>query len=69
MTRRNSRPCTNCTRPTKSVTRYCPDCRPEDAAPHVTRVEGGITFGGLTLTDRQAIRLTNQIIDTLETAP
>ena len=44
MTRRNSRPCRTCSRSTKSTTRYCPDCRPEDATPHVTRVEGGITF-------------------------
>jgi hypothetical protein len=69
VTRRNSRPCRTCSRSTKSTTRYCPDCRPEDATPHVTRVEGGITFAGLTLTDRQAIRLANQIADSLETAP
>lgn len=70
MTRkRRSKPCTTCSRNTKSITRYCQDCRPADAIPHVHRVDNGITFAGLTYTDSQAIRLANNIVDSLETTP
>lgn len=63
---RHHRPCRTCGRKTKSVTRYCAPCRPADAIPAITRVPGGISFAGLTLTDSQALTLTDTIVDTLE---
>lgn len=66
MRKRSSRPCQTCARNTKSVTHYCATCRPADAIPAVHRVDGGISFAGLTYSHDQAVTLANQIIDTLE---
>ena len=64
--KRKTRHCTSCNRPTKSVTRYCHDCRPANAVPRIHRVGGGISFAGWTFSHDQAIHLANAIIDTLE---
>lgn len=66
MTRRGSRPCRTCRRSTRSITRYCRRCRPATAIPTIHRLDHGISFAGVNLTDAQAIHLANQIIDTLE---
>ncbi|AUH69789.1 MULTISPECIES: hypothetical protein [Gordonia] len=67
MTRkRSSKPCLGCSRHTKSVTRYCADCRPAAHHPYVQKVDGLITFAGLTLTTDQARHLADAIHDTIE---
>lgn len=68
MARRRSRPCRQCGRNTKSVTRYCTTHRPADAIPAVYRVDGGISFAGLTYTNDQARALADTIHDTIEGA-
>lgn len=65
--RRGNRPCTRCSRPTKSATHVCHRCRCEDDPPRVVLVAGGlIAFGGLTLTVPQARRLADAIHDTID---
>lgn len=67
MTRkRSSKPCIRCSRNTKSVTRYCTDCRPAAAHPYVQQVDGMVTFAGLTFTTDQARHLADAIHDTIE---
>ncbi|MGB6243674.1 hypothetical protein [Gordonia sp. (in: high G+C Gram-positive bacteria)] len=66
--KRKSVHCIGCSRPTKSVTRYCKDCRPAAAHPYVQQVDNMITFGGLTFTPEQARHLADAIHDTIEEA-
>ncbi|ALG85835.1 hypothetical protein [Gordonia phthalatica] len=70
MTRkRRSHNCLGCQRPTKSVTRYCSDCRPAAAHPYVQKVDGLITFAGQTYTTDQARHLADAIHDCIEETP
>lgn len=64
--KRRSHPCIGCKRNTKSVTRYCGDCRPAAAHPYVQKVDGLISFAGLTFTTDQARHLADAIHDCIE---
>jgi hypothetical protein len=67
--RRRSRLCTGCRKATTySLTNLCIRCRPADAIPKVHRDRDVITFAGLSFSEKQAIQLANDIIDTIERA-
>uniref|UniRef100_UPI0032638B61 hypothetical protein n=1 Tax=Gordonia aichiensis TaxID=36820 RepID=UPI0032638B61 len=61
--------CIDCNRTTKSITRYCNDCRPAEAHPFVHKVPGGISFAGHTYTEAQARHLADAIHDCIEETP
>lgn len=68
MAKRKSRLCRGCQKSkTTSITALCITCRPEDAHPAVHLDGEMVSFGGITLTENQAINFANAIIDTIET--
>ncbi len=69
MAKRKSRLCRDCRKAkTTSVTVLCIACRPADAIPAIHRDREMVSFGGITLTENQAINFANAIIDTIETS-
>lgn len=68
MGKRKSRLCRGCRKTkTTSITSLCIACRPADAIPAIHRDKEMLSFGGITLTENQAINFANAIIDSIET--